>query len=124
PAQAGPCQSLGPGEEQSEIAALVAELVADDVERQVALRGEIRYAARLAHWSLETAKNTPTLTPAGDRPFRLEGDKPGNREHMSLRARARRPPDSGEVEIQVAAAALNFNDVLKALGLYPDLPPG
>jgi acyl transferase domain-containing protein/acyl carrier protein len=115
---------LGPEEEQAEIAALVAELAADDVERQVALRGEIRYAARLAHWSPETAKDTPTLTPAGDQPFRLESDKPGILDHMCLRATTHRPPGPGEVEIQVAAAALNFNDVLKALGLYPDLPPG
>ncbi len=116
---------LGPAEENdTEIAALVAELFADDIERQVAFRGGIRYAARLAHWSSDAAANRPTLTPAGDRPFRLESDKPGILDHMSLRATARRPPASGEVEIQVAAAALNFNDVLKALGLYPDLPPG
>jgi acyl transferase domain-containing protein len=114
---------LGLEDEQAEVAALVEELIGADVERQVALRGEIRYAARLAHWSQETA-NTPTLTPAGDRPFRLESDKPGILDHMSLRAIARRPPGPGEVEIEVAAAALNFNDVLKALGLYPDLPPG
>ena len=32
----------------------------------------------------------------------------------------RRDPGPGEVEIEVEAAALNFIDVMKAIGTYPD----
>ena len=43
---------------------------------------------------------------------------------MRLREIDREPPGPGQVEIEVMAAALNFSDVMKALGLYPGLPDG
>jgi acyl transferase domain-containing protein len=113
---------LGPEASQEEIAALVEELFADDAEGELALRGGTRYAARLTRWSPGQGMRTRGLE--GDEPFRLDCDKPGFLDHLCLRATTRRLPGPGEVEIRVAAAALNFNDVLKALDLYPDRPPG
>jgi acyl transferase domain-containing protein len=142
---------LGPGVSPDEIASLVDELFEDDDESVLALRGETRYAARLARWSpepgagehdthstaglaglAETSRSNHSAAPvsartlvrAEDHPFRLESDEPGLLDRLCLRATTRRPPGPGEVVIRMAAAALNFNDVLKALGLYPDLPPG
>jgi epothilone polyketide synthase A len=53
------------------------------------------------------------------RGFLLTLDSPGSVEGMTLRATRRRPPGRGEVEIEVAAAGLNFLDVLLVLGLIP-----
>ena len=43
---------------------------------------------------------------------------------LTLRATERLLPGPGQVEIRVLASALNFSDVMKALGLYPGLPDG
>lgn len=53
------------------------------------------------------------------RGFLLTLDAPGTFAGMTLRAVRRRPPGRGEVEIEVAAAGLNFLDVLLVLGLIP-----
>jgi hypothetical protein len=105
------------------VESLIDELAADDVEPQIVLRGVTRYVARLARWSPATVQHEP-LSRAAEQPFRLEIDKPGLLDYIRLRATSRRPPGPDEVEIEVCAAGLNFNDVLKAMGLYPDLPPG
>ncbi len=38
---------------------------------------------------------------------------------LEFRGRARRAPGKGEVEVEIAAAALNFRDLMKVLGIYP-----
>ena len=50
---------------------------------------------------------------------RLRIGEPGNFETLHLQPAARRAPVAGEVEIEVQATALNFRDVLKALGAMP-----
>jgi NADPH:quinone reductase-like Zn-dependent oxidoreductase/NAD(P)-dependent dehydrogenase (short-subunit alcohol dehydrogenase family)/acyl carrier protein len=59
--------------------------------------------------------------------FGLDMARPGNLDSLGLVVRPRVAPGPGEVEIQVQAAALNFRDVLVAMGLYPtedgSLPP-
>ena len=108
---------LAPEPAPDEVAALVDELTAPDVEEEVAHRDGARYALRLVPASLDA------LAPrAGvERPSacRLETTAAGALDRLVLRPRARRAPGSGEVEIAVEAAALNFRDVLKALGIYP-----
>ncbi len=49
--------------------------------------------------------------------YALAIQTPGVLETMALSAAPRRAPGDGEVEIQVAAAGLNFRDVLRALGM-------
>ena len=98
--------------------ALAREIEAGGEEDQVAFRGAIRFGARLARAGRRAEQ--PRLGRAGARPFRLEIDRPGILDRLALRAIARRPPGPGEVEIEVAAAGLNFLDVLLALGALPD----
>ena len=43
-------------------------------------------------------------------------------DNLAVTPRERRAPEPGEVEIAVQAAALNFRDVLNALGMYPGDP--
>jgi polyketide synthase 12/epothilone polyketide synthase D len=97
---------LDPARPEAEVEALVAELLADDAEEEVAFRGGARHVARLVHQPLE-ARPQETSEPAGDQPFRLELDASGELDRVVLRAMERRVPGPGEVEIAVEAAGLD-----------------
>ncbi len=104
---------------------LAGELVAGDGEDQIALRAEGRFLARLTRISFDSEEApAERLEAAAGRPFRLEIREPGVLERLSLHEMERRPPGPGEVEIEVKASGLNFLDVMKAMGIYPGLPPG
>ena len=109
---------LDPRQRPEEIETLLAELLADDTEDEVALRDGQRRVARIGRRATEWT--TPEKTePASGRPFRLDLDAVGDLDRLRLRATTRRPPSAGEVEIAVEAAGLNFRDVLLALGVIP-----
>ncbi len=104
-----------PGEASDEdLARLWSELLRTEPEREVALRGEARYVQRLAR-GLEV--NEQPLDPAI--PLRLESRERGSLDSLKFTAFDMPQCGPGEVLILVKAAALNFRDVLKALGLYP-----
>ena len=100
-------------------AQLCAELIGaagDGRERQVALRWDARYVARLHRY-----QPAPVLAlPAG--PYALAIRQRGTLDNLCLQPVVRRAPGRGEVELQVQAAGLNFRDVLNALGLVPGDP--
>ena len=56
---------------------------------------------------------------------RLQTDQPGRLDALTVHAVKRIVPHAGQVEVRIAAAGLNFADVLKAMGIYPgtDGPP-
>ena len=93
---------------------LLAELLRDESEREVALRGDARYVQRLTRGM--PAVETP-LDPAV--PLRLESRERGILDSLQLTPFVKPEPAPGEVLIEVKAAGMNFRDVLKALGLYP-----
>lgn len=102
-----------------EIRSLVDELLDEDDEDQIALRGDARYIRRLLH--LPKADDAPVIaraaTPRPD--FRIEAVIPGILDTLGPREMTRRPPGPGEVQIEVVAAALNFKDVMMAMALLP-----
>ena len=55
----------------------------------------------------------------GDAAYRLSLDNPGQIGGLQMKTYAPRPLGSHDVEIEVAAAALNFRDVMVTLGLLP-----
>ena len=122
------CVDLGVAGPAELAGALVDELDAGDREPQVAWRGSTRHVARLARFSPEAAAARPipvrVEAPGTVPSFRLETSAPGVLENLALRAAERSRPAPGQVEIQVAAAGLNFRDVLLALGLLPAQPDG
>ncbi|HEX8118911.1 MAG TPA: acyltransferase domain-containing protein, partial [Pyrinomonadaceae bacterium] len=100
-------------------------------EQQVGYRAGQRYALRLAraahHVRADEAQpesgqdgEGPALSPAGDRPYRLETTKPGILDNLTLIATERKPVPPGSIEMKVVASSLNFKDVLLALGTSPD----
>ncbi|HEU4538245.1 MAG TPA: zinc-binding dehydrogenase, partial [Polyangiaceae bacterium] len=107
------------GGDDDELAARL--LAAGGPDEMVALRQGQAYAARLAAGLPEPSAAT---APAGERPYRLETDRPGTLEALTLRAFSPETPGPDEVLIEVRAAGLNFLDVLSAMGLRPDQPPG
>ncbi len=92
----------------SELAIRTQEVEA--TESQVAYRNGGRYGARL------TPRSDKETSHANQQLTILER---GTLEQLQWRKSLRQPPKSGEIEIQVQAAGLNFRDVLNALGLYP-----
>jgi len=101
--------------DDDEIQALVDEIWADDLEGEVAVRGGTRHVHRYVRVPAPARR----VVGMGTEPFRLELSTPGLLDNVRPVATARREPQTGEVEIQIVAAGLNFSDVMKSLGLYP-----
>ncbi|TWU06101.1 type I polyketide synthase [Stieleria varia] len=108
---------------ENELRALVNEILGESGEDEVALRDEARFVHRLVASSLSKYSDR------GDepgQPYRLHLSDYGALDGMRLRP-AELPRQLGSptlVEVEVHAAALNFSDVMKALGLYPGLQEG
>jgi acyl transferase domain-containing protein/NADPH:quinone reductase-like Zn-dependent oxidoreductase/SAM-dependent methyltransferase/acyl carrier protein len=105
-----------------EVQSLFDELLADDKEDELALRGPSRYVHRLSRVSLATIQEAAQqMAPVeASAPFYVEIANPGILDSLTLRGCDSRPLAQGEVEIQVIAAALNFRDIMLAMGLLPD----
>ncbi len=96
-------------------------------QRQLAVRGGRRYAPGLAPWQPPTAAGGWPRRPADpdrDANCRILAEQPGILDSLTVTSWRRVPPGPGEVEVEVAAAGLNFADVLKALDSCPGVPPG
>jgi acyl transferase domain-containing protein/NADPH:quinone reductase-like Zn-dependent oxidoreductase/acyl carrier protein/SAM-dependent methyltransferase len=109
---------LPPRAFESDAALIWSELSRNDAEREIALRGEARYAQRLARGRPSFQQS---LDPAV--PLRLESRERGHLDTLRFAPFAVTPCGPGEVLIAVKAAGMNFRDVLKALALYPGEAP-
>ncbi|MCS6806446.1 MAG: SDR family NAD(P)-dependent oxidoreductase [Blastocatellia bacterium] len=111
---------LSPTITPRDIDSLCEELLNPDEENEIALRGAARYVSRVARASLHksSARAKKQLDPQRDA-IRLQITTPGVLDDLMLTEVERRQPQADEVEIQVRAVALNFRDVMKALGIYP-----
>lgn len=101
--------------------ACAAELLSSGDEDQLVLRGQRRFVGRLTRGKSTMDPVRPATdwrTPA--QPFRLGATRPGFWDGLAYLPLSRRTPAAGEVEIEVTASALNFIDVMKAMGTYPD----
>lgn len=115
------------GDGAGSVAALTSELLAGSDADEVALRGGHRYLNRLLPAATTTTcelvcepRRTKVNLDTGGA-VRLRIDEPGLLDALRLHAVQRVAPKSDEVEVRIAAAGLNFSDVLKAMGIYPTL---
>jgi NADPH:quinone reductase-like Zn-dependent oxidoreductase/SAM-dependent methyltransferase/acyl carrier protein len=115
---------LGSESSEKEIRSLGDELLHGDREDELALRGTARYVHRYVRSADEGLHQEKRYIRGGEQSFRLEASRLGTLDGLQLRAAGRRAPGQGQVEIEVAAAGLNFSDIMKALGLYPGLSDG
>ncbi|HHP7245480.1 MAG TPA: aminotransferase class I/II-fold pyridoxal phosphate-dependent enzyme [Elainellaceae cyanobacterium] len=97
---------------------LVNELCRSDDEDQIAYRQGDRYVARLLPHHQYSAQR---LSIPEAESFRLSLSDYGVLDNLAWVPTTRRPPQPGEVEIQVRAAGINFRDVLNALGMLTDV---
>jgi len=96
---------------------LLREIVSRDAETEVAWRSKTRLASRIARTELESFS---LRTPQPSNPsYQLRIPSTGVMDELALDASPRRKPGPNEVEIEIHAAALNFRDVMKLLGIYP-----
>ena len=112
------CVDVDPAEpEQMSARSLFDELVADSAETLVGFRSGVRYLQRLVRgWPGKPHSGRPSGA------FELVSAERGVLDTLVLKPAQRRKPSHGEVEIEVAAAGLNFQDVLVALGMLADGP--
>ncbi|CAG7657999.1 type I polyketide synthase [Actinacidiphila bryophytorum] len=114
---------LDPARPAGEADLLLAELLRPGDDDQVALRGAERLTPALQRWT--PPATTPQARPAWtfdagrDGNHRLLAARPGSLASVTATWWQRTPPGPGQVEIEVAAAGINFSDVLKALDSYP-----
>jgi polyketide synthase 2/polyketide synthase 5 len=111
---------LSPGHPDGGPQALASELLGGHPEEEVALRGGIRYVARLEYAPLsgrECATPAIRMVRYGRDGFRLQAGRLGELGSLELAAVPRRPPGPGEIELRVQAAGMNFRDVLTVMGL-------
>ena len=106
-----------------EIESLTAELLhnrRDQDESEIALRGNDRYVRQLIPVNRDFAEYAAVSEEDGyGGRYRAEVGTPGVLDHIAFR---RMPPvefGENDVEIAVQAAALNFKDVMNAMGLLP-----
>jgi len=109
---------LPPVASEADVALLWSELQRNDTEREIAFRGEARYAQRLTRGRPSVQQ---LIDPAV--PLRLESRERGQLDTLRFAPFALPPCGPGEVLLDVKAAGMNFRDVLKALALYPGEAP-
>ncbi len=97
---------------------LWSEMVRKNGEREIALRGEARYALRL-----DRGRPTREQWLDASLPLRLESRERGRLDTLRFSPFELPPCGPGQVLIEVKAAGMNFRDVLKALALYPGDAP-
>jgi acyl transferase domain-containing protein/short-subunit dehydrogenase len=101
---------------ERELCALVADLACDRAEDQIAYRAGDRYVLRLAR--ARDVQEQPAVS------YRLGSRSAGLLDNLVLHDADRPLPGEGEVEIEVSAAALNFMDVMRAMGIQPGMGTG
>ncbi len=92
------------------------EVCADGADQQIAYLDGTRHVAHLVRSAgITRAHRRTVLTDS----YRIAATEPGTLDSLRPQSQQRRPPAAGEVELRVTATALNFLDVLKAMGIYP-----
>ena len=84
-------------------------------ERELAVRGNRIWAPRL----ISLRERFPRVPAGDDACYRLSLDNPGQIGGLQMKTHEPAPLGPLDVEIEVAAAALNFRDVMVTLGLLP-----
>jgi polyketide synthase 12 len=99
----------------------IEEIFSEDVADEIAFRGKRRYINRLERISLDKiAAQAKKTFPAEGSPYSASISEYGVLDNITLRETERRIPAADEVEIQVKASALNFRDIMIAMGLLSD----
>lgn len=94
-------------------------ILARSPEAEVAVRAGSAFVHRLQHAQADAA-SAEALPVTTEQPVELVIGTPGRLDTLHYRTTQRRAPGPGEVEVRVAASALNYKDILKAMGTISD----
>jgi len=97
---------------------LIKDLLVSDNEDQIAIRRGVRHVARLES-TMENRHIGVHPIPATEA-YRVNVPSDGVLDNLSIDPAERIAPGAEEVEIRVHATALNFRDVLNALGMFKE----
>ncbi|MBN4061715.1 SDR family NAD(P)-dependent oxidoreductase [Bacteroidales bacterium AH-315-I05] len=104
-----------------EIEVFIDEMFAADRVDELAFRGRKRYVNKLERISTDNiAQQAMKSVPAAGSAYAATISEYGVLDNIVLRETARKKPTADEVEIQVKASALNFRDIMIAMGLLSD----
>ena len=122
-----PCTRIDVDGGEGSLFEVASEIVCGDIENEVAFRGGERHVARLEHPPVgdarDIAASRQSRISARHTSYHVETLAPGSLDGLAVRA-----TDGGEVpdhliRVEVEHAALNFADLLKAMGIFPGLDP-
>lgn len=110
------------GDDRGAAVVLADALLARDDETETLLIDGRRYVHRVRESSIAEQTRIARFAAgkAKARPFRLDFLPSGGVDSLHLREIERREPQTGEIEIAVHAAGLNFRDVLYTMGMLPE----
>ena len=112
---------LGEKTTDGELDMTIEEMANKDMELEVAFRDYRRYVNIIQRVTPEQSRRTlEKEVPVADAQFTLDLEEYGSLETVCLRKNRKRKCMEGEVEVQVKAAALNFRDIMVAMGLLTD----
>jgi acyl transferase domain-containing protein/NADPH:quinone reductase-like Zn-dependent oxidoreductase/surfactin synthase thioesterase subunit/NADP-dependent 3-hydroxy acid dehydrogenase YdfG len=104
-----------------EIDMFIEELFCEDIDDEIAFRGKRRFINRLERISLSKIASLAKKTfPAEGSPYVATMSEYGVLDNLTWRETEKRMPADDEVEIMVKASALNFRDIMIAMGLLSD----
>ncbi len=107
--------------QDDEIDVFIEEIFASDRVDELAFRGRKRYVNKLERISTENiAQRAYNSVPAEGSAYTASISEYGVLDNLVLRASERKSIASDEVEIKVKASALNFRDIMIAMGLLTD----
>ncbi len=107
--------------QDEEIEVFVDEIFAADRVDELAFRGRKRYVNKLERISAENiAKRALKSVPAEGSAYTASISEYGVLDNLVLRKSERKTLAADEVEIQIKASALNFRDIMIAMGLLSD----
>ncbi len=93
----------------------------DRDESEIALRGAERYVRQLVPVDRDSAEQAASSEEAGvGGDYRADPSEPGMIDQIDFRHVSASELEDDDVEIAVQAAALNFKDVMNAMGLLPE----
>jgi NADPH:quinone reductase-like Zn-dependent oxidoreductase/SAM-dependent methyltransferase/acyl carrier protein len=110
---------LDPTAPEADIDLLLEEIAVADSEDEVAFRNGCRHVHRLLRMPVSELRTTNTQWHAEQHLLRPDSPASGLLEGLRLRAGRRCTPERGQVEVEVRAAALNFKDLMVAMGTLP-----
>ena len=106
---------------EEDIDGLAHEVLGGEYEEEVAFRRGARFARRLHRMAVTATAPAVARSPEPGECWNARIGTPGALQTLEFKHRADVRPGPGQVEVAIAAASINFRDVMVAMGTIPGL---